>query len=63
MTPTLRQCEEWERKRNLALQKLQEEIDELEYKLGFLHDEFNRIELMTIDDSYFEFLAGRGSEK
>lgn len=63
MTPTPRQREEWERKRNAKLRELQEKIDDLETKHDYLRDEYNRIELTTIEDSYFEFLAEQGSER
>ena len=59
MTPTPRQREEWERKLRIALDKLEEDMDNLSDRLDALIKERNRLEQMTFEDSYFSFLVDR----
>jgi hypothetical protein len=63
MTITARQREEWERKQSLALEKINDDIEALESRLDLLIKERDNVEAMTVEDSYFEFLAEQGSEK
>lgn len=57
MKITPRQREEWEQKRKQALMDIIEEIDLLEYKKDCAKRERDRIEEMTFEDFYFQFLA------
>jgi len=59
MTPTTRQREEWERKRKIALDKLEQDMDDLSDRLDILVKERDRLEEMTFEDSYFQFLSER----
>ena len=63
MTQTPRQREEWERKRKIALEKLEGDMDELSDRLNSLTKERDRIEEMTFEDSYLEFLEEQGIDK
>lgn len=59
MVVTTRQREEWERKRKESLDKLEEDMDCLSGRLDILVKERDRIEEMTFEDSYFQFLSER----
>lgn len=63
MTPTPRQREEWEAKRQLALENINEKIANLEYCLDVMVRERDQLEAATIEDSYFEFISEQGSER
>ena len=63
MNVTHRQREEWERKRKQAFMNIVEELELLEHKIDCLILERDRLKELTIDDSYFEYLAEQGSER
>ena len=63
MNVTPRQREEWERKRKVSQDYIDKKLQVLESAIENLIKERDRIESMTIEDSYFEYLAEQGSER
>ena len=63
MNVTPRQREEWTKRQHALLSHLESEIDFHEAKLSHLIEERDRLEAMTVEDDYFEFLAEQGSER
>lgn len=63
MILTARMKDEWTKRQQGLLSRLESEIDFHEARLSHLFEERDRLEAMTVEDDYFEFLAEQECER